>query len=561
MMYLILLLFCLLKPPLLIEASPGKGGGRTKPLYVQLALNATEFPAEDEYDYIVVGGGTAGCPLAATLSANPNSLRVLLLERGSDPLSYPALSSPRGFFSTLNEDNSPDSPAQRFESEDGVPNARGRVLGGSSAINAGFYTRAEPDFFAPGKPGYWDMGLVNRSYQWVERAVLFQPRLTTWQADFRDALLEANVTPFNGFRLDHVEGTKIGGSTFDGTRRRHSAADLLNYARPENIHVALHATVEKVLFTSVQGTGVPRPTAIGVVYADLQGRPHHAMLLPRGEVILSAGAIGSPQLLMLSGIGSNRSLIRWGIPVAHHLPAVGNTMRDNPRNALSFVSPVRLPLSLIQVVAITPNVFLEAASNLLPFSPRSRSLFLSPRYSSIPLNIASLMAKIPGPLSSGSLRLASSNVRDNPLVTFNYFDEGLDLQRCMEGVRLVARVLGTSAMDQFKFPGRHFGEREFWYLDDVRLPANLSNDDAVAEFCHRTVSTIWHYHGGCVMGEVVDTQYRVFGVQALRVVDGSTFSHSPGTNPQATVMMLGRYVGVKMLEERRASDRDTKIRA
>ncbi|KAL4184857.1 hypothetical protein AMTRI_Chr10g3180 [Amborella trichopoda] len=234
------------------------------------------------------------------------------------------------------------------------------------------------------------------------------------------------------------------------------------------------------------------------------------MLRPRGEVILSAIAIGSPQLLMLSGIGLNHSLIRWGIPVAHHLPAVGNAMSDNPRNALSFVTPVRLPLSLIQVVAITTNVFLEATSNFLPFTPRSCSSFL-------------LFAKIFSPLSSDSLCLASSNVCDNPLVRFNYFEEGLDLQRYVEGVKLVARVLRTSAMDQFKFPRQRFGEREFWYLDDVRLPANVSNDDAIGED-----------------------------------VDGSTFSHSPWTNPQATVMMLDRYVGVEMLEERRASDRDTK---
>ncbi|KAL4184843.1 hypothetical protein AMTRI_Chr10g3130 [Amborella trichopoda] len=244
-----------------------------------------------------------------------------------------------------------------------------------------------------------------------------------------------------------------------------------------------------------------------MVYTDLQGRRHHVMLRPRGEVILSVGAIGSPQLLMLSGIGPNHSLIRWGIPVAHHLPADCNAMRDNPRNALSFVSPIRLPLSLIQVVVITTNVFLEAASNFLPFTPRSCSSFLAPRYSSIPLNIASVMAKISGPLSSGSLRLASSNVCDNPLVGFNYFEEGLDLQRYVEGVRLVARVFRTSAMGQIKFPGQRFKEREFWYLDDVRLPANVSNDDAVSEFYRKTVSTIWHYHGGCVMEEVVDAQW------------------------------------------------------
>ncbi|ERN10649.1 (R)-mandelonitrile lyase-like isoform X2 [Amborella trichopoda] len=206
------------------------------------------------------------------------------------------------------------------------------------------------------------------------------------------------------------------------------------------------------------------------------------MLRPRGEVILSAGAIGSSQLLMLSGIGPNHSLIGWGISVAHHLLNVGNAMRDNPRNALSFISPVRLPLPLIQVVAIATNVFLEAASNFLPFTPRSCSSFLFPRYSSIPLNIVYVMAKILDPLPSGFLRLASSNVCDDPLVRFNYFEEGLDLQRYVKGVRLVARVLKTNAMEQFEFSEQRFGEREFWYLDNVRLPANVSIDDSVGEF-------------------------------------------------------------------------------
>ncbi|ERN10650.1 hypothetical protein AMTR_s00028p00208360 [Amborella trichopoda] len=120
---------------------------------------------------------------------------------------------------------------------------------------------------------------------------------------------------------------------------------------------------------------------------------------------------------------------------------------------------------------------------LPPLHPPLLLLVLALRYTSILLNIASVIAKIFSPLSSDSLCLASSNVCDNPLVRFNYFEEGLDLQRYVEGVKLVARVLRTSAMDQFKFPRQRFGEREFWYLDDVRLPANVSNDDAIGEFC------------------------------------------------------------------------------
>nr|GEU77549.1 (R)-mandelonitrile lyase-like [Tanacetum cinerariifolium] len=165
------------------------------------------------------------------------------------------------------------------------------------------------------------------------------------------------------------------------------------------------------------------------------------MLKEDGEVILCAGAIGSPQLLLLSGIGPRPYLSSWGIPVVRHSAYVGNYMYDNPRNGISIVSPVPLEHSLIQVVGITDSV------------------------------------------------------------------------------------------DQ-------------------------TNHVLMGQFCRRTVSTIWHYHGGCVVGRVVDRNLKVSGVNSLRVVDGSTFTVSPGTNPQATLLMLGRYMGMKILRERMRKSSD-----
>ncbi|CAA0816142.1 (R)-mandelonitrile lyase-like [Striga hermonthica] len=394
--------------------------------------------------------------------------------------------------------------------------------------------------------------MVNQSYEWVENAIVFRPNLRNWQSAVRDALLEAGIDPYHGFSLDHVVGTKIGGSTFDSSNTRHSAADLLNYANPSNIKVVIHASVERVLLTSSSYSinSGKKLSANGVVFRDQAGFYHHAMVRDKGEVLLCAGALGSPQLLLLSGIGPRPYLASWGIPVARHSPYVGRFMYDNPRNGISILPRVPLDHSLIQVVGITSSGFyLEAASNIVPFTSPARPIFIrAPSSSPTYLTVATLMEKIVGPLSSGSLRLASTNVRVNPIVRFNYFRNPTDLELCVNGTRKIANVLRSRSMNGFRFR-QWFGAREFRYVGPV-LPHDVSDDEHMREFCRRTVSTIWHYHGGCLVGKVVDRDLKVMGIDALRVVDGSTFTVSPGTNPQATLLMLGRYFGMKLLRER-----------
>ncbi|XP_060669805.1 (R)-mandelonitrile lyase 3-like [Ziziphus jujuba] len=163
--------------------------------------NATDLPLKEEYDYIIVGGGTAGCPLVASLSANYS---VLVLER------------------------------------DGVANVRGRVLGGSSMINGGFYSKADGQFY--NESGiHWDMDEVEEAYQWVEDTIVFQPNLLVWQSIVREALLEARVGPGNGFSLQHLVGTKTSGSTFDNEGKRHGAVELLKKGELKNLKVAVEA--------------------------------------------------------------------------------------------------------------------------------------------------------------------------------------------------------------------------------------------------------------------------------------------------------------------------------
>ncbi|XP_071917656.1 protein HOTHEAD-like [Coffea arabica] len=539
---------------------------------------ATSAPDVSFYDYIIIGGGTAGCPLASTLSQNYS---VLLLERGGSPYGNPNITNLNAFGAPLS-DLSPSSPSQRFISEDGVINARARVLGGGSCLNAGFYSRASTSYV---RDLGWDGKLVNESYEWVEKKVAFEPPVKQWQSAVRDGLIESGVRPYNGFTYDHLYGTKVGGTIFDQNGTRHTAADLLEYANPKGLTVLLHATVHKILFRT---KGRSKPLAHGVIFRDAARIKHKAYLKAgaRNEVIVSAGALGSPQLLMLSGIGPEDHLRHHNITVIYHQPFVGLGMYDNPMNAIYVPSPSPVEVSLIQVVGITRfGSYIEAASgenfaggsasrDFGMFSPKIGQLSTLPPKQRTPEALAKaiddmskldavafsggfILEKTMGPLSNGYLMLRQKNPNANPSVTFNYFQEPEDLQRCVDGIKVIESIIESKSFSKFRY-------------DDLTLqvllnmtansPVNLlpkhSNaSTSLEQFCKDTVMTIWHYHGGCQVNRVVDEDYKVLGVDNLRVIDGSTFYDSPGTNPQATVMMLGRYMGVTMLNERLASEK------
>ncbi|CAK9135216.1 unnamed protein product [Ilex paraguariensis] len=513
------------------------------------------------YDYIIIGGGTSGCALAATLTRAAN---VLLLERGDLPYGNPDITNLRGFVASLSN-TSPSSPSQLFVSTDGVINHRPRVLGGGSALNAGFYTRASIAYV--NRVG-WDQKLVNESYEWVENKVAFEPPMMQWQSAVKDGLVEAGVLPYNGFTYDHVPGTKWGGTIFDKGGHRHTAADLLEYADPTRIVVYLNATVNHILF-KLQGQS--RPRAYGVLFRDAKGNKHIAYL-NRGsssEIILSAGALGSPQLLMLSGVGPSEQLKAHNIGEVLDQPMVGQGMADNPMNALVIPSSRPVEVSLIEVVGITPfGSFVEAASDsveaFISDALTAPKVFLDQR---IPEAIAKvlnaftnstifpvgiILEKIMGPLSSGHLELQTNDPNDNPKVTFNYFQDPQDLQRCVQGMETIIKVIESEPLSKFRYPLVPVQDLiNLMLILPVNFrPRHVEATYSLEQFCIDTVMTIWHYHGGCQVGKVIDQDYRVLGVDALRVIDGSTFYDSPGANPQATVMMLGRYMGQKILAER-----------
>lgn len=532
-----------------------------------------ESSKKSEYDYIIVGGGTAGCPLAATLSKKFN---VLLLERGGVPFNNPNVSFLHNFHITL-ADTSPTSASQFFASTDGVLNARGRVLGGGSSINAGFYTRANPRFIR--KVG-WDNELVKESYPWVEKQIVHRPKFSDWQRAVRDGLLDAGVSPFNGFTYDHKYGTKVGGTIFDRFGRRHTSAELLASADPTKLTVLIHATVQKIVFD----TAGEKPKAKGVIFKDENGKEHEAFLGNdwQSEVIVSSGAIGTPQLLLLSGIGPKEELQKLNIPVVLNNQFVGKGMADNPMNTIYVPSKRPVQQSLIETVGITNlGVYIETSSGfsqskdsihchhgimsaeigqLSTIPPKQRSQEAVKAYvkskRDIPVEAfrgGFILSKVANPWSTGELKLINTNVEDNPAVTFNYFSHPYDIKRCVEGIRLAIKVVQSEHVTNYTLSDRETEEKmlNLSVTASVNLiPRHPNDTKSIEQFCRDTVITIWHYHGGCHVGKVVNSEYKVLGVDRLRVVDGSTFTESPGTNPQATVMMMGRYMGLKILRDR-----------
>lgn len=217
-------------------------------------------------------------------------------------------------------------------------------------------------------------------------------------------------------------------------------------------------------------------------------------------------------------------------------------MFNKPRNNINLIIPspsIQLNSS-VPFARLTEHYFISSVSIILPFFPTTSPFgFFSIPYSQENLSMEIITEKISGPIANGSLWLSSSiDGKAKPNVQFNYFADPKDLSRCVSAMRKISEMLNTTALEQFIVEDSNGTRSSLFY--GPSLPMNQFDDPSMESFCRSTVLTIYHDHGRCLVDKVVDGEFRVTGISGLCVVDGSTFITSSGTNPQATVMMLGR---------------------
>ncbi|KAK3150285.1 hypothetical protein QOZ80_3AG0231250 [Eleusine coracana subsp. coracana] len=234
---------------------------------------------------------------------------------------------------------------------------------------------------------------------------------------------------------------------------------------------------------------------------------------------------------------------QFGIPIHDH--SFGGGGRHRHHASFGMFSPMTGQLGTLPPKQRTPEAMRRAAEVMRRLDRRAfRGGFI--------------LEKTLGPMSTGHVELRSTDPAANPAVTFNYFRDPRDVERCARGIQAIQRVVASRSFARFTYNRtstatifRRAAGTPFFPVN--LMPRHPGDTRSLQQYCRDTVMTIWHYHGGCHVGGVVDKDYRVIGVRGLRVINSSTFNYSPGTNPQATVMMLGRYMGLRILKERWAS--------
>jgi choline dehydrogenase len=530
------------------------------------------------YDYVIVGSGSAGCVLANRLSADPGR-SVLLLEAGGED-NYFWIKIPIGYLFTIN--NPRTDWCFRTEAEPGLNGrsltyARGKVLGGCSSINAMIYMRGQRSDY-----DHW-AALGNKGWSWDEVLPYFtrvedyahgadalhgaggelrvEERRVSWEIldAWREAAAECGIPKIAEFN----RGDNFGNAYFQVNQRRGVRVSMATaFLKPVRARPNLTVLTRTHALRVRTATGDWGQRAEGVEAWGSDGSER--FFAARHEVILAAGAIGSPQILQLSGIGPGHLLHAHAIPVVHDLPGVGENLHDHLQIRMMFkvngvatlneragrllgkvamgleyllfrTGPLTMPPS--QLGAFARSDPSRPAANIeWHVQPLSLDKFGDPLhpFPAITPSVCNLQ-----PTSRGHVRIASPDPLAHPAIRLNYLDTAEDRQVAVDGMRFTRRIMAARALAR--------------YTPLEWKPGPSAESDA--ELLHAAGdlgTTIFHPVGSCRMGHdplaVVDDRLRVHGVAGLRVVDASVMPRITSGNTNAPTVMIAER-GAELIRE------------
>lgn len=530
------------------------------------------------FDYIIIGAGTAGCLLANRLSADAGAT-VLLVEAGEKD-NHPLLKVPIGFgamYANKRYNYCLNSEPEEGLADRQINQPRGKVLGGSSAINGMMYVRGQredfDDWAALGNPGWaYDEILpyflqhernsrgANQWHgddgEWPVSDASFRPQWAEW---FLEAAENAGIPRNEDINakdqcgIDYTQLTQLHGSRYSSAR-----AFLEPIKGRSNLTVRTQAQVARLLIKGSRATGIE------VIHnGDLQ------QITARRETIVSAGALHSPQILLLSGIGDKDQLQALGISVAHHLPGVGQNLQEHigvdvvrvAQQGLTIreeFTPHRLIRALYQylfkgVGVLTFNGALVSGfihssgdASLRPncqivFSPAATKLSEDgdPNKTRIIRGLTSMIYPV-RPDARGSITLRSSSIDDAPVIRHGSLKTGRDCQEMIDAVKLQRKVFAQSILE-----GRVGKE--------IQPGDSVQADAEILDYVRHNARGCFHPVGSCKMGQdamaVVDERLRVHGIAGLRVVDGSIMPTITSGNTNAPIAMIAEKAAAMIVAD------------